>query len=45
MRPGCMDHLKHPSRRGEELVYHTGELVHVASSVKEYAAEIRVGKK
>lgn len=25
-RPGCQDHLKCPSRRGEKLVYHTGPI-------------------
>ena len=26
-RPGAMDHLKHPSRRGDVLVPHTGQMV------------------
>ena len=26
-RPGAMDHLKHPSRRGDVLVPHTGRMV------------------
>jgi len=26
-RPGAMDHLKHPSRRGDALVPHTGQMV------------------
>ena len=26
-RPGAMDHLKHPSRRGNVLVPHTGQMV------------------
>lgn len=44
LRPGCLDHLKYPSRRGDELVMHTGEMVHVASMVREFASEIRKGK-
>lgn len=31
MRPGCMDHLQHPSRRGDALVpHHDGKMIHVA---------------
>lgn len=25
-RPGCQDHLKYPSRRGDKLVPHTGPI-------------------
>lgn len=29
-RPGAMDHLKYPSRRGDELVPHTGSMIHMS---------------
>ncbi len=29
-RPGAMDHLKHPSRRGDVLVPHTGQMMSMA---------------
>jgi hypothetical protein len=35
-RPGSMDHLKHPSRRGNELVPHTGQMLHMVSSVNKF---------
>ena len=37
-RPGCMDHLQHPSRRGDELVPHMGKMMHMVSNVKEFAS-------
>jgi hypothetical protein len=35
-RPGSMDHLKHPSRRGNELVPHTGQMLHMVSTVNKF---------
>lgn len=29
MRPGCQDHLRCPSRRGDKLVSHTGQMIHM----------------
>lgn len=37
-RPGCMDHLQHPSRRGDELVMHQQRMIHMASPVSQFAS-------
>jgi len=32
MRPGCLDHLHHPSRRGNELVSHRTPILNASST-------------
>lgn len=43
-RPGCQDHLKHPSRRGDDRVpHHNGNLVYTGSAVQPFATNAREG--
>lgn len=45
LRPGCQDHLQHPSRRGNDLVpHHNGALKHMTSALQDFGHLKREGK-